>query len=134
MQKIQNVKHQLYCCPVLCSILILQLQTWILQILHESSEDLKHDVGLTTSESLIDGRILCRVVNEIASGSVKVISDVDTHESQVILLYMSHSLQRSCVRKQSIKRLFGSACMSGKWLHIAPIFYTCGVPLTLGMV
>lgn len=49
-------------------------QTWIAQILHETGEDANEDVETDlSSDVLLDGRVLCRVANAIAPGTVEVI-------------------------------------------------------------
>lgn len=48
-------------------------QTWIAQILHENFEDMSDDDVFLSNGGLTDGRVLCRVANAIAPGSVKMI-------------------------------------------------------------
>lgn len=49
-------------------------QTWIAQILHETGEDANDgDETNLSSDVLLDGRVLCRVANAIAPGTVEVI-------------------------------------------------------------
>eukprot|EP00752_Nemacystus_decipiens_P006897 g6195.t1 len=48
-------------------------QTWIAQILHETGEDANDDDATnSSSDVLLDGRVLCRVANAIAPGTVEV--------------------------------------------------------------
>ncbi|CAN0075833.1 unnamed protein product [Scytosiphon promiscuus] len=49
-------------------------QTWITQILHENGENLSDDGNETLStDVLLNGRVLCRVANGIAAGSVEAV-------------------------------------------------------------
>ncbi|CAM9515400.1 unnamed protein product [Ectocarpus sp. 6 AP-2014] len=50
-------------------------QTWIEQILHENFEDMSDDDVFLSNGGLTDGRVLCRVANSIAPGSVKRIHE-----------------------------------------------------------
>lgn len=52
-----------------------------MRVQHENHEDVSHELG-SSPESLADGRILCRLVNSIAAGSVKVINGDESYASQ----------------------------------------------------
>lgn len=63
-------------------------QTWIAQILHEIGEETKNDDDLdSSSDVLLDGRVLCQVVNAIAPGTVEVIHQDKSKKVQKSLIF-----------------------------------------------
>lgn len=76
----------------------LQPQTWVAQILHESYDESNGGTSFSGDE-LADGRVLCRVANAIAWGSVETIHQDESITSQVSLLLLHPSKTREDTRR-----------------------------------
>lgn len=94
-------------------------QTWVAQILHESCKNFD-DKMVLSYESLVDGRVLCQVVNGIAPGSVESIHQDDSSESNVSGVYNIASNQSSDSVVSPVVPSVDASCFCGYLMVVWP--------------